>query len=255
MVRSRSSTNESAPSPDVKDSWDKLEILLKPATAIVAAALAAYLGFLASNFLNRQQNIQASIELYAQLMSTREKADSDLRKEMFNTALTAFLDPHNPDPNGKLLKLELLAHNFHDSLDLTPLFEQFFRDLKDDQLLIRRLEALAAQVHKKQLAVLETVGSREDFAVDISQLETSGTILNGDIPMTITDSDGVQHFSLEILSIDHTSRRVWCRLLAFDEASTMNLDYTLEVGVFDFPMIRNIRLPGGARWSPPRSVI
>ncbi len=116
-----------------KDIWDKLAIISRPLSIIMASMLTAYLGYLGSVYLEKQQKISGNIKLYAELMSSRERSDSDLRKEMFHTTLSAFLNPSPKTLKDNLIKLELLAHNFHNSLDLAPLFEHLNKRLSDSE--------------------------------------------------------------------------------------------------------------------------
>ena len=72
------------------------------------------------------------------MMGRREEADSNLRKDMFNSILTTFMAK---DPSMRLsseelirqqiLSLELLAYNFHESLDIGPLFKDVQRRIGD----------------------------------------------------------------------------------------------------------------------------
>ena len=92
------------------------------------------LGYWFNASLNERQQVESNIRLYAEMMGRREEADSNLRKDMFNSILTTFM---TRDPSLKLtseelirqqiLSLELLAYNFHESLDIAPLFKDVER--------------------------------------------------------------------------------------------------------------------------------
>src|SRR5213076_1534305 len=76
-----------------------------------------------SEFLNRRQAIETNTRLYSELMSKREESESALRKDMFQTIIGSFVQAHGSgDLNSSVLNLELLAYNFHESLNLKPLF-------------------------------------------------------------------------------------------------------------------------------------
>jgi len=62
--------------------------------------------------------------LHPSLISKREEADSALRKDMFVSIIQSFLRADSTSIDDRLLKLELLAYNFHESLNLKPLFFQ-----------------------------------------------------------------------------------------------------------------------------------
>ncbi len=200
-----------------KDKWDKWEIVLKPIGGLLAALAIASVGFFGSRYLESQQREETNLRLYAELMSGREKADSDLRKEMFNSIIKAFLEPKSDDPKDFVLALEMLAYNFHDVIDLGPLFkhvdsivknlrvkqssseEETSKVSKDDlpkqlevtgisasaeedlrkqkENLWKRLEKVAMEVTGKQIASLEDVGVVKDGDVDFMDLEETSITL------------------------------------------------------------------------------
>ena len=96
-----------------------------------------------------------------ELQTSREKADSDLRKSMFDTVITTFLKRESREPTDLILTLELLAYNFHEVIDLGPLFkhvETMLRSIQPEELREqygKRLERAASEVTDKQLAALK----------------------------------------------------------------------------------------------------
>src|SRR5262245_13191198 len=85
------------------------------------------LGYWFNSSLNERQQIDNNVRLYAEMMGRREEADSNLRKDMFNSILTTFMakDPSlkitaDEQIRQQILSLELLAYNFHESLDIAP---------------------------------------------------------------------------------------------------------------------------------------
>jgi hypothetical protein len=62
-------------------------------------------------------------------MSRREESEATLRKEMFQSIIGSFFDPSANSLDVQLLKMELLAHNFHEALSLTPLFIHLRRSI------------------------------------------------------------------------------------------------------------------------------
>src|SRR5262249_48559919 len=96
-----------------KDFWDKIGVLGTVFTAAVIAAI----GGVGSCVLDRSQARDTNARLYSELMSKREESESNLRKDMFNSNIQAFLKSDSGDIDSKLLNLELLAYNFHESLD------------------------------------------------------------------------------------------------------------------------------------------
>ena len=107
----------------MRDFWDKLQILIQPLGGIFTAVAIALLGFKSSEFLNRRQAIETNTRLYSELMSKREESESALRKDMFQTIIGSFVTASGKgDLDSSVLNLELLAYNFHESLNLKPLF-------------------------------------------------------------------------------------------------------------------------------------
>ena len=108
--------------------WIELtKILALPLVTLV-------LGYWFNSSLNERQQVESNIRLYAEMMGRREEADSNLRKDMFNSILDTFM---SKDPalrlsseeviRQQILSLELLAYNFHESLDIGPLFKDVER--------------------------------------------------------------------------------------------------------------------------------
>jgi hypothetical protein len=114
------------------------------------------------------------------MMGRREEADSALRKDMFQSILSSFVQPspgQGPDPAAQVLNLELLAYNFHESLDLGPLFRHVQRQLTslaqagkpaaNAQDLQFRLERVAEEVKERQLAAISDSGTVERGELDV----------------------------------------------------------------------------------------
>ena len=156
------------PAPEGRHSWliDLVKVLALPLVTLV-------LGYWFNSSLNERQQIDNNVRLYAEMMGRREEADSNLRKDMFNSILNTFMAK---DPNLKItpeeqirqqiLSLELLAFNFHESLDIAPLFKEVNRRIPPDDSpagkeLRGRLESVALQVIEHQLTALSDVGSVE----------------------------------------------------------------------------------------------
>jgi hypothetical protein len=107
--------------PGQRDFWDKLAIILQPLGGLLTA-LPSRCSILFLDFLNRRQALETNTRLYSELMSRREESESALRKDMFVSIISSFLKPTGGSLNSDVLNLELLAYNFHESLNLKPLF-------------------------------------------------------------------------------------------------------------------------------------
>ena len=129
------SDDETPNSADGHRTWpiDLIKVLALPLVTLV-------LGYWFNSSLNERQQIDNNVRLYAEMMGRREEADSNLRKDMFNSILTTFMakDPTlkvTPDEQirQEILSLELLAYNFHESLDIAPLFRDVGRRIPSDE--------------------------------------------------------------------------------------------------------------------------
>ncbi|HEX9166748.1 MAG TPA: hypothetical protein VF862_12620 [Gemmatimonadales bacterium] len=247
--------------PDHKDRWDKLQIILAPVGGLLTAAAVASLGFIGSSALEQQQNAEAKLRLYSELMSKREESEATLRKEMFQSIIGSFFDAQSTSLEAKLLKMELLAQNFHEALSLTPLFEHIRREIQTASLAPgerrgyeSRLSELAREVTRKQLIVLESGGQRFDWTVLIED-----GLVNGEAPQQLEDIsrslDGIaRRFRVTLLQADTAQRELRVRLEietpeqpGVSAAATGRYEVEFEVGFFSTPMIDNTRLSNDQR--------
>ena len=64
-----------------------IELMKIPALPLVTLVL----GYWFNSSLNERQQVESNIRLHAEMMGRREEADSNLRKDMFNSILTTFM--------------------------------------------------------------------------------------------------------------------------------------------------------------------
>jgi hypothetical protein len=276
------------PSGDGKRQWPWVELVKVLALPLVTLVL----GYWFNASLNERQAIDNNIRLYAEMMGRREEADSNLRKDMFNSILTTFM---SRDPSAKIsdeeeirqqiLSLELLAYNFHESLDIGPLFKDVERRIRSfakgpDPELQRRLESVALQVIEHQLTALSDVGTVErgdaltakinDFQAHVMfgmRALKDPMVQPGEgasrLCMSMEAGDNTRHyrqFRLELIGHNDMAREVQVRLYVsqpltqqecqqvdLDLESKREVDTNFLVGLFDFPMIDNTRLSGSER--------
>jgi hypothetical protein len=243
-----------------RDFWDKLHILVQPLGGLFTALAIAVLGFKSSEFLNRRQAVETNTRLYSELMSKREESESALRKDMFQTIIGSFVNASDRDDiNSSVLNLELLAYNFHESLNLKPLFLDLKRRIgyavahaknaevrAENVEYMDRLERVAREIARKQVIVLEGVGKKFDRSVDLSE-DPSGTSLEG---ATLTLDSLQATFGIDILGVDQANKELSIALTVEtpdpkEGRQTKTANFT--VSYFDFPMIDNTRLLGGDR--------
>ena len=269
-----------------RDTWDKLAVVASLMVPISVAAV----GFMGTQYLHKQQEAETKGRLYVQLQTSREKADSDLRRSMFDTVISTFLKPKSREPAELVLALELLAYNFHEVIDLGPLFkhvETIVRPVRPESLrneYNKRLERAAAEVTDKQLAALKDASAifYDDVFFDEVEEHPEGVHLfrryeesqsdTGIISLAETP-DAKTYAQVYVLGIDEKRKEVRVRLWVYQilsgaaaaakgPAPLTEIDIIFKVGFYDFPMIDNTRLANGRRitvvmrsWEPGRAEI
>jgi len=233
-----------------KDWWDKAAIILHPVGGLLAALAVAGLGFFGSQFLEKRQAEETRARFYSELISKREDADSALRKDMFMSIIQSFLKPDSTSIEDRILKLELLAYNFHESLNLKPLFTQLETDIsrstgpaKRDQM--DRLEKIAREVARKEMVVLEGVGKSFERTVSFDDVASSpGGLALEQAKLALNGIE--REFALVVKKVDKDRKEMLIRVEVRTPRGTSG-DYDTDeaefwVGFFDFPMIDHTRL-------------
>ena len=248
--------------PDHKDFWDRLQILLAPVGGLLTAIAVASLGMMGSRTLERQQSNEAKLRLYSELMTRREESEATLRKEMFQSIIGSFFDQGAASLDTRLLKMELLAQNFHEALNLVPLFEHMQREIErtngsreEKRYYASRLGDLAREVTRKQMIVLESSGRRHDWTVMIADSLAAGTASQqlDDVEFTL---DGIKRrFRVTLSRADTVNRELRIGLeietppgqagVPANAVGRYNVDF--DVGFFSTPMIDNTRLSNDQR--------
>ena len=238
-----------------KDGWDKLSVVLHPLGGLLTAVAVTAVGIMGSQVLNRRQALDTNARLYSELMSRREESESSLRKDMFVSIIQSFLEPGTNDLDAKVLNLELLAYNFHESLNLKPLFLDIARrlegpEVKEHQEFRARLKRVAREITAKQLFALEGHGESFRRTVDLEELlrqGKAGVALEGE---SIVVGRKACDLSLHVLEADPVAQQLRVRLeVKAPDGSVDSVDTraVFYVGWYDFPMIDNTRLANGLR--------
>ena len=227
------------------DFWRKLETLLSPVGGLLTAVSVAIIGICGTYLLNKKQEIDARNKVYTELTSQREQAETVLRKDMFAQIIESFLKPEKSSSDLTVLNMELLAYNFHESLNLKPLFSYVQRQLDRTAApkeFRDRLEKVAKDVTRKQLLVLEEGGPKFSRTVDLIALDRApdGIVLDSG-SLTL---DGIERtFELTALKQDIKNHELQLRLkIATHEPFPETNFVTFSLGFYDFPMIDNTRL-------------
>ena len=183
------------------------------------------IGFIGSSYLKdreltenatreRMQAYETNVRIYTELMSRREESESALRKDMFVSIIQSFLRPGASTLDERVLNLELLSYNFHESLNLKPLFiflEKKISSSDDPQKkhYLDRLYKVATEISRKQMLVLEGAGQKTDRIIDLDNFKQNpGGFPLDDATLTL---DGItRQFSLFVLAADKTNTGNQC---------------------------------------------
>jgi hypothetical protein len=244
--------------PKSRDTWDKLDIILRFVGAVGTAVVVGFVGFFGSHYLARRQDAETDLRLYTELMSKREEADTSLRKEMFNSIITNFLKPASLEQSDQaVLNLELLAYNFHDSLDLGPLFKDVYKTLDKNRdrngEYIDRLKKVTREVIAKQVAMLSEAGGKRDGNIAFEELNSrpGGMTVMDDTIEVKSSEPGVaptkKQVRIEVLGANLERKELRVRLIVKSLNDNDETEAQFTVGFFDFPMLDNVRLPQGYR--------
>ena len=168
----------------------KVESLAK----IIGAVSIPIIGLIVSVLLNINAEKNRRVQLFAEIMSKRESADSDIRASMFNTLMQKYLGfssdnqgKDNIDNIGnKVVFLNLLISNFQEYFNARPLFENLYgriKKLKEEdpgdnefkklEVLGNDLIKMSKSTAKKQELMLSRIGVAKE--VKLKKNGTQGT--------------------------------------------------------------------------------
>jgi hypothetical protein len=118
-----------------RDFWGRVESFAK-----IVAAVAVSIGSVAIPYIIGKTSEQSRrAQVYMQVMSEREKADTAIRQEMFKTLLADYLGRFQENKNAtenedsfrkRIMFLDLLTLNFQEYLNARPLFEDVYLRLE-----------------------------------------------------------------------------------------------------------------------------
>jgi hypothetical protein len=231
-----------------KDFWDKVDIILRPINGLLTALAVGLLGYYTSSVLRQNDTAETNRRVYTELTAGREQAESSLRKDMSLSIMQTFLRPESAGLEDKMLNLEMLAYNFHESLNLKPLFAHMDRQLAvstapDKATFVARLDQTAREITTRQMVLLEQVGEKFSRTVDFEKFhpDTEGPLELE--PEKITFRGVEREFSLSVLAIDQQRKELTMELRVRSTGDTSSGQKVhFHVGYYDFPMIDNTRL-------------
>ncbi|MGB8491959.1 MAG: hypothetical protein WCE64_12955 [Bacteroidales bacterium] len=243
---------------------------MQPIGGLIAALTIALVSYFGSKYLNNKQNNDSKIRLYTELMSSREQSESALRKDMFNSILSTILkDSRSLDEN--ILQLELLAYNFHESLNLMPLFVYMDRQIatvKSTPLKAeyrKRLYKMAGDVISKQISSLEgaaamaamfitfpadSIDHKSALSQDVAMDWKDSKVFYDTVKVGNTNSVYKRVVYLTALSYNAGEKTVNVRLdieTSLNEKFVNMVTQEFTIDYFQFPMIDNTRLSNDMR--------
>ena len=163
--------------PKPKDRWDKLDVVAK----LIGGISIPLIGLLVSVLLNRQAESSRKAQLYTQVMSERERADGEIRAEMFKSLLAQYAGRAHDGARkeeyfrDRITFLSLLLNNFQEYFDAQPLLESLYQELKDSRASFRDAEhwtalrnalfRTAQRVASSQAVLLGRLGAIRDITM------------------------------------------------------------------------------------------
>src|SRR5439155_5240799 len=230
-----------------KDLWDKMAIILHPLNGLLTALAVGLLGYYTTTILRQNETRQTNERIYTELMSSREQAESGLRKDMFLSIIQTFFRPESAGLEAKMLNLEMLAYNFHESLNLKPLFGHMDRQITastdpEKTGYVNRLNQVAREISTRQLVLLEQVGKKFGRTVDFDKFRASRGGLELE-PEKLTLDNTEREFMLSVLEVNLQRRELTLELgVRTLRESSQPQRRSFHLGYYDFPMIDNTRL-------------
>jgi hypothetical protein len=200
--------------------------------------------------------------LYTELLHKREDADTAVRRAVFDKLMDRYLSPDPKDLDDKLVVLELLAVNFHDSLNLSPLFWQIDRQIsglgnRADPQLREHLTRVSQGVKDRQMAFLAPEDFAKPLPVELAAVPSIALPTEGCVAIEALTHGGQEASTLEVnasyadkdaqgLPVLHQRRfsvAVDCkdplqqrlRLIVTDAATSRR--WFFWVDLYDFPLV------------------
>ncbi len=164
----------------------KIESIAK----IIGGLSIPIVGALVSVVLHMNAEENRKVQLFAEILSKRESADSSIRASMFNTLMDQYLGVLTVDRSSdtvdnlrnQVVFLNLLINNFQEYFNSRPLFEDLYdriKKLKEKQTApeeIKKLENLREEIidisqstAKKQEVMLSRIGVTKDVFVKVME--------------------------------------------------------------------------------------
>ena len=228
--------------------WHKADIIFKALGTILLPVTLIFLSFYLDSKIEKSRSDQARIKLYTEMMSQKEAANAQLRKDVLQSAVYSFcLEKDNPFEK-RLLAMEILTHNFHEDFDLKPLFTNLYQQCRSsgsrDDTFSKRLMNLADLVKNRQLKVFKAVGYKTSRQLDFIEKDEK--------PYGEFELEGIRRiFTLTPKKADFYEKEIMVsmKIKTFmkGNGNEVIIRYDLSVSFFDTPATSNMRLSENQR--------
>jgi len=145
-----------------------------------------------------------------------------------------------------------LAYNFHESLNLKPLFFNVDRQIRQTTDARKseyreRLNRVAREITRKQMVILEGAGMKYDSKFKLANAPTSKKGLPVELEEAELSLEGImREFRMYVMEVNPETQELRLRLeVITPEQSSSSFvinDVEFWVGFYDFPMIDHTRL-------------
>ena len=204
-------------------------------------------------FSHAHDERENQFRLYTELLSKREEADMNVRRGIFDKVFDKYLPPDTNDIDTRLVGLELMAANFHESVDISPLFWQLDRqvmkqrdaDARDADL--KALERIAGIVKARQIEGLEIAGRKTEISFDLELPPDKQKNFSCDWRLPHVDGTpdskrARRHFDVGLIKGDVQGRRLQLQLSYSDPKGGDTRQVLVWADLYDFPLMNFTRI-------------
>ena len=202
-------------------------------------------------FSHAHDERENQFRLYTELLSKREEADMNVRRGIFDKVFDKYLPPDSKDVATRLVGLELMAANFHESLDISPLFWQLDRQVMQEpdpavrKADLKELERIAGTVKSRQIEGLEIAGRKTEISFDLELAPEAQKNFSCDwrlprVPGAPGNPPPGRHFDVGLIKGDIDGRRLQLQLSYSTHGDTRQI--LVWTNLYDFPLMNFARI-------------
>jgi hypothetical protein len=204
-------------------------------------------------FSHAHDERENQFRLYTELLSKREEADMAVRQGIFDKVFDKYLPPDSNDIDTRLVGLELMAANFHESVDISPLFWQLDRQVSKQregaprQAALKELERISGVVKARQVEGLEIAGRKTEISFDLAVPPEKLPNFSCDwklptVPGDKGEKHGKRHFDVGLIKGDVDGRRLQLQLSYSDPGGGETRQVLVWSSLYDFPLMNFTRI-------------